>query len=259
MKLKMFLESKGGRIVYWSVLLLLAAVFLFSGLMIALYYLDGHQSDVQYQELSQMVQIDVDRPDEKPLTAAEKYAPLLAQNEDFIGWIKIDGTRIDYPVVQKRDIKNYYLRRGFDKKYSYYGVPFAFEDATFEEADNFVLYGHHMDNGSMFSDLVKYTSSAFYQEHKQIQFDTMDGFGTYEIIAVLKTVAGGENEFHYYKFAKAASAEDFDAYVAECKARSIYNIDATAKYGDKLITLSTCEYSKENGRLAIVAKRIKSD
>lgn len=256
MKFKQFLESKIGKIVYWSVLISLAMVFLFSGAMIVLYYLDGHQSQAQYQQLSQMVQIDIDRPDEKPLTAAEKYTSLLEQNEDFIGWIKINDTRIDYPVVQKRDVKNYYLRRGFDKKYSYYGVPFASEDATFEEADNFVIYGHHMDNGSMFSDLMKYTSSAFYNGHKTITFDTLQGFGTYEIIAVLKTVAGGENEFHYYKFAKAASEEEFDAYVAECKSRSIYNIETTAKYGDKLITLSTCEYSKENGRLAVVAKKI---
>lgn len=256
MKLNLFLKSKWGRIIYWSVLIMLAAVFLFSGLMIALYYLDGHQSQVQYQDLAQMVHVDADRPDEKTLTATEKYAPLLEQNEDFIGWIKIDGTRVDYPVVQKCDAKNYYLRRGFDKKYSYYGVPYAFEDATYEEADNFVIYGHHMDNGSMFSDLVKYTSSAFYQEHKTFTFDTLQGFGTYEIIAVLKTVAGGENEFHYYKFSKAASEEEFDAYVAECKARSLYNIETTAKCGDKLITLSTCEYSKENGRLAIIAKKI---
>ncbi len=256
MKLKLFLESKIGKIVYWSTLALLAAVFLFSGVMIALYYLDGRQSQVQYQELSQMVQVDVDRPDGVQPTAAEKYAALLEKNEDFIGWIKIDGTRVDYPVVQKREIKNYYLRRGFDKKYSYYGTPFAFEDASFEEADNFVIYGHHMDNGSMFSDLVQYTSPAFYQEHKTIAFDTLQGYGVYEIIAVLKTVAGGENEFHYYKFSKAASAEEFDAYVAECKARSLYNINATAQYGDKLITLSTCEYSKENGRLAVIAKKI---
>lgn len=256
MKFKQFLESKIGKIVYWSVLIALAAVFLFSGATIALYYLDGQQSEKQFQELSQMVQTDVDRPDGEQPAAAQKYAPLLEQNEDFIGWIKIEGTRIDYPVVQRRESRNYYLRRGFDKKYSYYGTPFAFEDAAFEEADNFVLYGHHMDNGSMFSDLMKYKSAAFYQEHKYITFDTLQGYGTYEIIAVLKTVAGGENEIHYYKFSKAASAEDFDAYVAECKARSLYDIETTAQYGDKLITLSTCEYSKENGRLAVVAKRV---
>lgn len=257
MKLKEFLNSKAGRIVYWVMIGLLAAIFLLSGVMIAHYLYDSHHSEVQYQELSQMVETDVDRPDEKPLTAAEKYAPLLAQNEDFIGWIKIDGTRVDYPVVQKRDTKNYYLRRGFDKKYSYYGTPFAFEDVSFEEADNFVIYGHHMSNGTMFSDLVQYSfSKEFYEQHKTIQFDTLDGFGTYEIIAVFKTVAGGENEFHYYKFSKAASEYEFESYVAECKSRSLYSIDATAKYGDKLITLSTCEYSKENGRLAVVAKKI---
>lgn len=256
MKFKTFLESKCGRILYWSVLILMAAVFLLSGLTIALYYFDGHHSQAQYQQLAQMVQTDVARPEETPLTAAEKYAPLLEQNEDFIGWVRIDGTQVDYPVVQKMDKKNYYLRRGFDKKYSYYGVPYAVEDTSYKEADNLVIYGHHMDNGSMFSDLAQYTSTAFYQEHKQIQFDTIDGFGTYEIIAVIKTVAGGENEFHYYKFSKAASQEEFDAYVAECKARSLYDIDISAQYGDKLITLSTCEYSKENGRLAVIAKKI---
>ena len=196
MKLRTFLNTKWGKIIYWSMIGLLAAVFLFSGLMIAYYLYDGRQSENQYQQLSQMVQADVDRPDGKQPTAAEKYAPLLEKNEDFIGWIKIEGTRVDYPVVQKQDAENYYLRRGFDKKYSYYGTPYAFEDATFAEADNFVIYGHHMDNGSMFSDLVQYTSKEFYEQHKQIQFDTMEGFGTYEIIAVLKTVAGGENEFH---------------------------------------------------------------
>ena len=236
---------------------MLIAIFLFSGSMIAYYLYDGHQSKNQYQQLSQMVHPQAVLPGAKEPTAAEKYAPLPEKNEDFIGWIKIEGTRVDYPVVQKQDAKNYYLRRGFDKKYSYYGVPYAFEDATFQEADNFVIFGHHMDNGSMFSDLVQYTSKEFYEQHKQIRFDTLDGFGTYEIIAVLKTVAGGENEFQYYKFSKAASADEFESYVAECKSRSLYSIDATAKYGDKLITLSTCEYSKENGRLAVVAKRIK--
>lgn len=254
---KQFIKSRFWRIVYWGAFWLFAAVFLFSGVMIAFYYYDGHKSEDQYQELASIVekpspsQESVQQP--PPL---EIYAPILEQNKDFIGWVAIQGTRVNYPVMQKMDSKNYYLRRGFDGTYSYYGVPYASENATYEEADNFVIYGHHMDNGTMFSDLIKYVSKGFYQKHKYIQFDTIHSYGKYEVIAVLKTTAGAENEFKYHEFAKAKSENEFNDFIKECKRRSLYEIKTTAEYGDKLITLSTCEYSVENGRLAVIAKKI---
>lgn len=95
-----------------------------------------------------------------------------------------------------------------------------------------------------------------YREHKTIRFDTLSGFSEYEIVAVFKTVAYSERGFKYYHFICAESAEDFGDYIVQCKALSLYDTGVTAKYGDKLITLSTCEYSRKNGRMVVVAKRI---
>ena len=114
-----------------------------------------------------------------------------------------------------------------------------------------------MNNGSMFSDLCKYESEDFYREHKTIRFDTLDSFGEYEVIAAFKTVAYSEEGFKYYHFVNAESAEAFDGYIARCKALALYNTGVTAEYGDQLITLSTCEYSRTNGRMVVVAKLLE--
>lgn len=253
---KGFLNSKTGRILYWVALGIFAAVFLFAAFMIFRYFYDAEKSAGQFEELTALTeQAQPETSQATEPTPKEKYASVLAQNEDFVGWIKIPDTRIDYPVVQTPHSPNYYLRRGFDKKYSYYGVPYAAESCDVYTSDNVVIYGHNMTNGSMFSDLEKYRSKSFYEGHRYITFDTLEDFGTYEIIAVFQTVAGSENEFEYFIF-DDGDAEEFNAYVAECKARSLYDTGVTAQDGDRLITLSTCEYTHENGRLAVVAKKI---
>lgn len=132
------------------------------------------------------------------MTAFEKYAEVFAQNDDLIGWISIPGTRIDYPVMQTKDDPDFYLKHAFDKSYSNYGVPYAAENCDADISDNMVLYGHHMNNGSMFSDLCKYADEDFYREHKTIYFDTLGGYGEYEVIAAFKTVAYSESGFKYY-------------------------------------------------------------
>ena len=254
---KVFIKNGFLRFLYWFAVVVFSAGVLLSAVMLGYYYYDSHNSVAKYEELASSIEspTSTTSAEERP-EPLEIYAPILEQNKDFVGWIFIEGTRVNYPVLQRMDSKNYYLRRSFDGKYSYYGVPYAFEKATFEEADNFVIFGHHMDNGSMFSDLANYVSWQFYEEHKYIQFDTIDAYGRYEVIAVVKTVAGGADEFEYHEFAKAQTPEEFDAFVAECKERSLYPIETTATYGDKLLTLSTCEYSVENGRLAVIAKKI---
>ena len=109
----------------------------------------------------------------------------------------------------------------------------------------------------MFADLCKYESEDFYREHKTIRFDTLSGFGEYEIVTVFKTVAYSEAGFKYYHFVDAEDEAAFYAFLSECKAHSLYDTGVSASYGDKLITLSTCEYSRTNGRMVVVAKKIE--
>lgn len=241
-----------------------AALFLFSGFMAGRQYLDEKQSAEAFENIAALVQEETppaDEPQETETpqpeqTAFEKYAAVYEQNNDFVGWISIAGTNIDYPVMQTIDSPNYYLKRSFEKSYSDYGVPYVQENCDLGIADNCVIYGHHMRDGTMFSDLCNYTDEDFYREHKTIRFDTLSGFGEYEIVAVFKTAAYSEQGFKYYHFTLADSAEDFNAYIAKCKELSLYDTGVTAAYGDKLITLSTCEYSRTNGRMVVVAKKI---
>lgn len=246
---------------------LCAALFLFSGAMLAREYLDQKQSAEAFAEVADLVKEDVEpptleladdsAPEPEELTAFEKYADVYAQNSDLVGWITVPGTRIDYPVMQTKDNPNFYLKHAFDQSYSSYGVPYMQENCDIGISDNLVLYGHHMNNGSMFSDLCKYESEDFYREHKTIRFDTLDSFGEYEVIAAFKTVAYSEEGFKYYHFVNVESAGAFDGYIAECKALALYDTGVSAEYGDQLITLSTCEYSRTNGRMVVVAKLLE--
>ena len=154
------------------------------------------------------------------------------QNSDFVGWISIERTNIDYPVMQTIDNPNYYLKHSFEKQYSDYGVPYVQENCDLGLSDNCVIYGHHMNNGSMFADLCKYADEDFYRQHKTIRFDTLSDFGEYEIVAAFKTAAYSEQGFKYYHFVNADSAEDFDAYIAKCKELALYDTGVSAEYGD---------------------------
>ena len=180
------------------------------------------------------------------LTAYDKYAPVYEQNSDFIGWISIEDTKINYPVMQTPGNKDFYLKHAFDKSYSEYGVPYMQENCKLGLSDNCVIYGHHMQDGSMFADLCKYESEDFYKEHKTIHFDTLAGFGEYEIVCVF-----------YYHFVDAADAAEFNSFLSSCKSLALYDTGVSAEYGDKLITLSTCEYSRSNGRMVIVARLVQ--
>ena len=248
---------------------LFAALFLFSGVMMAWQYADGKQSADAFDAVADLIQpVEMPQPGTIPgiegsteepdpeLIALEKYAAVHEQNSDFVGWVSIDGTNINYPVMQTIDNPNFYLKRGFEKQYSNYGVPYVQENCALGISDNMVIYGHHMNNGSMFADLCQFEREDFYQEHPTIHFDTLSSLGEYEIVAVFKTVAYSEDGFKYYHFVDAEDETAFDAFISQCKALALYDTGVSAKYGDKLLTLSTCEYSRTNGRMVVVAKLI---
>lgn len=253
---------------------LFAALFLFSGAMLYREHTDSQQSALAFETLANLV---VDKPElivpvdgtadkrdedssaDEPtpqITAAEKYAAIYEQNSDFVGWLRIEDTNINYPVMQSPDNPNFYLKHSFDKEYSNYGVPYVQENCELGVSDNVTIYGHHMNDGSMFADLCKYESEDFYREHKTIHFDTLDGFGEYEVVTVFKTAAYSNAGFPYFLFVNAEKQANFDNFIGKCNELQLYDTGVTAEYGDKLITLSTCEYSRTNGRMVVVAKKV---
>lgn len=240
-----------------------SAIFLLSSFMICRTYFDERKNVAAFKSVAELVKpatsehaVSGENTAKQQLTAYEKYENVYLANSDFVGWVSIGGTNINYPVMQTKDNPNYYLKHSFEKTYSNYGVPYVQEDCHIDLSDNNVIYGHHMKNGTMFSDLEKFESEDFYKQHKTVHFDTLGGYGEYEIIAVFKTVAYSEQGFQYYHFINASQGAEFDEYVTKCKELSLYDTGVTAKYGDKLITLSTCEYSQQDGKLVVVAKKV---
>lgn len=184
---------------------------------------------------------------------------LYLENSDMVGWIQIEGTSIDYPVMQTPADPNYYLKHDFEKRYTDYGCPFMQADYdAIASSDNLIIYGHNMKDGSMFADLAKYGSKDFWQAHKTVWFDTALGSSAYEIFAVIHTTvqADADDVSLFYRFVDAASPEEFADYVSACQARALYDTGISAQYGDKLLTLSTCDNITDNGRWLVIGKRI---
>ena len=186
----------------------------------------------------------------------EQYQELFQQNNELAGWVSIDGTNINYPVMYTPEKPDFYLKHNFEKAYSAYGVPYIAEHCSpFKPSDNILIYGHHMKNGSMFTGLLEYEDKAFYEKHKTIHFDTLTEQADYEVMAAFKTTVYDEAGFPFYLFSDAETEKAFQDYVDACQSLSLYDTAVTAKYGDKLVTLSTCEYSQKNGRFVVVAKK----
>ena len=236
------------------------------------HYKESNKQAELYSELADLVnaaaQTDAaTEPAEQIPYSEEKMllpelAELYQQNGDLVGWISIADTNINYPVMQSVNEPNFYLKYGFDKDYSDYGCPYVQEDCDVQEpSDNLVIYGHHMSNGSMFAHLEKFKNKDFWSEHRIITFNTLTDKQEYEIVAVFRTVVYTDSPeaFKFYRFIDAESANEFDDFIAKCKELSFYDTGVTAEYGDKLITLSTCEYSRNNSRLVVVAKHITED
>lgn len=187
---------------------------------------------------------------------------LYLENADMIGWIQIEGTSIDYPVMQTPADPTYYLKHDFEKNYTDYGCPFMQTDCdALAPPDNLIIYGHNMKDGSMFADLAKYRSKDFWQNHKTVWFATELGSSAYEIFAVIHTAvqADAADAFPFYRFVDAAASEEFADYVSACKARALYDTGISAQYGDKLLTLSTCDNITDNGRWLVIAKQTETE
>ncbi len=187
----------------------------------------------------------------------KKYQDLYEKNQDMVGWLSIEGMQIDYPVMRCED-GEYYLHHDFYGEEDKYGCLFVKEEADVDTpGTNFIIYGHNMKDGSMFGDLDLYREEKFFKEHREISFDTLYEERTYEIMAVFlsQVYENDQDVFKYYQFYEAKTPEEFDTFYENVKKLSFYDTEVEAEYGDTFLTLSTCTYHVEDGRLVIVAKK----
>ena len=237
---------------------------------VVFYYYQYEKNSVDYDNLVQLKEKDdekakesgykitiVNESEEMPPILA-KYETLYNKNKKLIGWLKIADTNIDYPVMQTSN-NEYYLDHNFDQEYDKNGSLFLDKDcnAAFPNT-NMIIYGHHMKSGKMFGNLNYYAKESYYKEHPRIQFDTIYEEGIYDIMYVFRSRIYNENEvvFKYYQFFDVNSADEFYSAMDEMARMSLYDTGVTAQYGDKLITLSTCDNSEEDGRFVVVAKKV---
>lgn len=186
-----------------------------------------------------------------------KVKKLQEENEDIVGWIEIENTNINYPVLQGDD-NEYYLTHNYKKEKSQKGSIFLTKDYDWSlPSDNLLIYGHNIMNGLMFQDLLKYSDEEFYESHPIIHFTTENKDVEFEIFSVFKSrvfYKSEKNVFRYYDFVNADTEEEYNEFVEKAKESSLYDIDITAEYGEQLITLVTCSYHTEDGRFIVIGK-----
>lgn len=258
-------------------LFLLAAALLVFGGLLGRDICRARRERAAYRELARRVH-DVERPQPSPMVQAvpeesppaeispegapgEEAAPALSpyealaeENPDFAGWLSIPDTPVDYPVMYTPQEPEYYLRRAFDGTSAVSGSLFIGSGCAPGGA-HVIIYGHNMNDGSMFGSLAQYAEKDYAAAHPVIRFDTLDEAGEYRVLAVFYSHAypSGEEGFRYYQYTDLSQPEAFAEYVQKAKEASIYDTGVEAYRGGRLLTLSTCSYHRENGTFVVVA------
>ena len=222
--------------------------------------------------ITKVLSTNMDSVEESKPTMLPEYEALWQQNEDFIGWLRIEDTIIDYPVMQCTEDENYYLARDFYKEENKNGCLILDNDSnagigTIEQqytngvlpSTNLIIHGHTMKSGQMFGGLKLYRDEEYGLAHNRICFDSLYEKREYALIAVFysQVYYQSEDVFKYYKFFQADTQEEFEDWYKNIKEMSLYDTGITAEYGDEFITLSCCAYHVEDGRFVVVGKRTK--
>ena len=194
-----------------------------------------------------------------------QYQALWEKNQDLAGWLSIEGTAIDYPVMHTAQDEEYYLRRAFDRSNSVSGTPFLAAGTPFmdsrcsDNSDNIIIYGHNMKDGSMFAALLNYADDTFWEEHPTIRFDTLEETGTYQVLAAFYIDVSLSEDgvaFPFYEYTGLRDEAIFQEYLAQVGDRALYSTGVTAEFGEQLLTLSTCSYNTSDERFVVVAKQV---
>lgn len=243
-------SSKKLLIIIRLIILLLIFILLFSTFQLVRIYAEKKKTISQFEELKSIIK----NPSNQTENEYNKYEKLKERNNDFVGWLTIDGTNIDYPVRQSPNDPEFYLRRNFDKENDNSGIPFAAASSIIPNGDNIIIFGHNMKNDTMFSELQKFKSPEFCEENHSITFNTLTTSDVYDVIMVFKISESDVKKFPYYKY---TSFDNITAnkYLSKAAQYSIWSKNKTINNDTKLLTLSTCEYTFKNGRLVIIAEK----
>ena len=186
----------------------------------------------------------------------QEYDKLFKENSDFAGWIYVDGTEIDYPYMQGPD-NEFYLSHNIERTYDKYGMLIMDVNCSLEnDSPQMIVYGHNVNTGKLFGELLKYKEEAYFGYHPTINFDTVRQTGEYEIFAVfLTTVSEAQNEQRLFTTWGFDNKEEFSRVTNWAKEKSLYDTGVIPEYGKPILTLVTCEHSRDEGRFVVMATK----
>jgi len=225
-----------------------------------------HQTTAEKQDAAvQTAQQELVQSEEQSKETAvmlPKFTQLYEENPDFTGWLRIPGTKIDYPVMTRSGDNNYYLDKNFEQQHDKNGLLILDYRNDIENTagvpQNFIIYGHNMRTGVMFGTLKNYKEKTFCDEHRTIRFDTLYEESEYRVVAAMLSGVAYEDEdvFRYYDAIDTSTEENFNVFRENVLGNAIYTTEETLEYGDTCLILSTCDNYKEDGRFVLVAKKV---
>lgn len=238
------------------IFILSSVIFVISlGIIINLCFIEPYQNTSTLKEIEEVYYKEADSEEE-----AGNLAALMAINSDIKGWIKINDTPINYPVLQSDPSDSiYYLHRNYKKERSGFGSIFLDSLCDIEKpSKNLILYGHNMRDASMFGHLIRYDDLNFYKQRPKITFNTLEKRSEWKIISVFKTntLESQGKLFDYLKIDFTTDKEFLD-FVYDVKVRSILDTPVDIGKNDRLITLSTCSSELKEFRTVVVAREVR--
>lgn len=179
---------------------------------------------------------------------------LQQQNRELAGWIRIPGTEINYPVMQTESDNDYYLTHDFNREENVHGALFLDVNCSIRDSENLIIYGHNMKDGTMFQNLMGYKDADYCNANGRIRLDLPEESSWYQLLFVMLLSEADAEKFPYYKCIDLSNEEIYQGFLTQCSRYAIWQNGSLPEPGTRLLTLSTCEYSEENGRLVVVAQ-----
>lgn len=184
----------------------------------------------------------------KTNSKSENTIDLSSINKDFVCWINIENTNIDYPVVQGKD-NSYYLRRDIYGNYLLSGTTFLDYRNDYNNGKNLIIYGHNMKNSTMFSQLEKFKEESFFNSNPTITLTSKDGERYYEVFAVLLV-----KKDYDYRVPNFNNNDEYNKFLNKIVDDSMFKPKNKPAISDKILTLTTCSYEFNDARTVVFCK-----